>query len=160
MYPDSENIWEYDEEDRTMKIFKQIVHSALISIAMSFAVFIIIGIVFDIKDGGDFTLTGYGFTKMALACLVTGLGFGVPTILYNSEKISPIIASFIHLGIGFAIYFAAASFAGWIPFERGLAACLITVIGVIIIGLIIWFCFMLYNKNLAEKMNKALNKKM
>ena len=90
-----------------MKIFKQIVHRALISIAMSFAIFIIIGIVFDIKDGGDFTLTGYGFTKMALACLITGLGFGVPTILYNSEKFSPIIASFIHLGIGFAIYFAA-----------------------------------------------------
>ncbi|MBO6166162.1 MAG: DUF3021 domain-containing protein [Eubacterium sp.] len=139
-----------------MKNFKVVMKRAFISIAMSFIIFIVIGIIFDMKDGGNFTLTDYGFTKMALACVVTGLGFGVPTILYNSERISQTLASVIHLGIGFTIYFAAASFVGWIPVERGIKACVITVVSVVIIGLIIWVCFMKYNKDLAEKMNKAL----
>ena len=91
-----------------MKNFKVVMKRAFISIAMSFIIFIVIGIIFDMKDGGNFTLTDYGFTKMALACVVTGLGFGVPTILYNSERISQTLASVIHLGIGFTIYFAAA----------------------------------------------------
>ena len=139
-----------------MKNFKVVMKRAFISIAMSFIIFIVIGIIFDMKDGGNFTLTDYGFTKMALACVVTGLGFGVPTILYNSERISQTLASVIHLGIGFTIYFAAASFVGWIPVERGIKACVVTVVSVVIIGLIIWVCFMKYNKDLAEKMNKAL----
>ena len=142
-----------------MKMFKEIMKRVFISIAMSFVIFIVIGIMFDIKDGGNFTLTDYGFTKMALACVVTGLGFGVPTLLYNSDRISPTLASLVHLGIGFAIYFAAASFVGWIPVERGITACVITVVSVIVIGLIIWICFMKYNKNLAEKMNKAIGEK-
>ena len=140
-----------------MKTFKVVAKRALVSIAMSLFIFIAIGMYFDIKESGTFTLTDYGFTKMVLACIVSGLGFGVPTILYNSEKISPALASVIHLGIGFAIYFAAASFVGWIPVERGLKACVITVVGVVVIGLIIWICFMKYNKDLAAKMNKALS---
>ena len=142
-----------------MKLFKEIIKRVFISIAMSFIIFIAIGIIFDIKDGGNFTLTDYGFTKMTLACVVSGLGFGVPTLLYNSDRISPTIASVLHLGIGFTIYFAAASSVGWITAERGIKACVITVVSVIVIGLIIWVCFMKYNKNLAEKMNKALGEK-
>ena len=141
-----------------MKTFKEVMKRAFISIAMSFIIFIVIGIMFDIKDGGNFTLTDYGFTKMALACVVTGLGFGVPTLLYNSERRSQTLAAVIHLGIGFTIYFAAASFVGWIPVERGIKACVITVVSVVLIGLIIWLCFMKYNRDLAEKMNKALKK--
>lgn len=141
-----------------MKTFKEVMKRAFISIAMSFIIFIVIGIMFDIKDGGNFTLTDYGFTKMALACVVTGLGFGVPTLLYNSERLSQTLAAVIHLGIGFTIYFAAASFVGWIPVERGIKACVITVVSVVLIGLIIWLCFMKYNRDLAEKMNKALKK--
>ena len=81
-----------------MKTFKEVMKRAFISIAMSFIIFIVIGIMFDIKDGGNFTLTDYGFTKMALACVVTGLGFGVPTLLYNSERLSQTLAAVIHLG--------------------------------------------------------------
>ena len=141
-----------------MKTFKEVMKRAFISIAMSFIIFIVIGIIFDIKDGGNFTLTDYGFTKMVLACIVTGLGFGVPTLLYNSERRSQTLAAVIHLGIGFTIYFAAASFVGWIPVERGIKACVITVVSVVLIGLIIWLCFMKYNRDLADKMNKALKK--
>lgn len=141
-----------------MKVLKEVLKSIFVSVALSFIIFVIVGIVFDILNGGTFTLKGYGFTKMAFACVLTGLGFGVPTLLYNSERISWPLASVIHLGIGFTIYFVAASFVGWIPVERGVTACIITIAGVIVIGVVIWLCFMRYYRNLADKMNQALEK--
>ena len=134
-----------------MKALKEVLKSIFVSVALSFIIFVIVGIVFDLWNGGT-------FTKMALACVLTGLGFGVPTLLYNSERISRPLASVIHLGIGFTIYFVAASFVGWIPVKRGVTACIITIAGVIVIGVVIWLCFMRYYKNLADKMNQALEK--
>ena len=78
-----------------MKTFKVVAKRAFVSIAMSLFIFIAIGMYFDIKESGTFTLTDYGFTKMVLACIVSGLGFGVPTILYNSEKICDLLCGSI-----------------------------------------------------------------
>ena len=141
-----------------MKIIKDVIKSALISIMMSMCIFVIVGLVFDQIGNGNFNLDNYRFSKMVLACVITGLGFGVPTFLYSMDGIPKFLASIIHLGIGFTIYFLVASIVGWIPTSAGLSACLITIIGMIIVGIIIWVCFMKYNKNLADRMNDALNK--
>ena len=144
-----------------MKMFKDMVGKALISIGMSLTIFAIVGIVFDINGAGTFTLDNYGFTKMIIACVLTGMAFGVPTVLYSSEKLPMALASVIHLGIGFTVYFGAASWVGWMPVEAGRKACIGFAAGMIVLGMLIWFCFMKYNKNLAARMNKALaeNKK-
>ena len=142
-----------------MKIIKDIVKSALISIMISMCIFVIVGMIFDQIGNGNFALTDYRFTKMVLACVVTGVGFGVPTFLYSMERLPKIFASVIHLGIGFTLYFASAVMVGWIPTGAGLMAGLISVIGMIIVGLIIWICFMKYNRNLADKINKALEQR-
>ena len=105
-----------------MKTIKKVISSALISVGVSLAIFTLVGMIFDLRGGGTFTLEGYGFTKMVLACIVTGLGFGVPSVLYSSEKLSPVLATVLHLGIGMAVYFTAASLVGWIPFEAGMTA--------------------------------------
>ncbi len=139
-----------------MKIVKDILKSAAISILISLCIFVIVGMVFDQKGNGTFKLENYQFTKMVLACVVTGLGFGVPTFLYSLDNIPMFLASIIHLGIGFTIYFIVAANVGWIPTSAGITASIITVVGMIFIGMIIWVCFMKYNKNLADKMNKAL----
>ena len=142
-----------------MKILKDIIKSTVISILASTFIFVIVGLVFDQVGKGTFSLTEYKFTKMVIACIITGLGFGVPTFLYNMENIPVPLASVIHLGIGFTIYFVAASRVGWIPREAGVVASVSTIAGVIVVGMIIWICFLKYNKDLAEKMNKALDNK-
>ena len=142
-----------------MKILKDIIKSTVISILASTFIFVIVGLVFDQVGKGTFSLTEYKFTKMVIACIITGLGFGVPTFLYNMENIPVPLASVIHLGIGFTIYFVAASRVGWIPREAGVVASVSTIAGVIVVGMIIWICFLKYNKELAEKMNKALDNK-
>ena len=99
------------------------------------------------------------FTKMVVACIITGLGFGVPTFLYSKDNVPMFLASIIHLGIGFTVYFIAAANVGWIPTSAGITASVVTIVGVIVIGIIIWLCFLKYNKNLADKMNKAISEK-
>ena len=133
-----------------------IIKSTVISILMSTFIFVIVGMIFDQIGGGTFTMSNYGFTKMVLACVVTGLGFGVPTFLYSMDNVPTPLASVIHLGVGFTIYFIAASRVGWIPKQAGTVASLCTIIGVIVVGMAIWAGFLKYNKNLAEKMNKVL----
>lgn len=142
-----------------MKIFKDILKSAGISILLSLCIFVIVGMIFDIQGDGTFILENHMFTKMVLACVITGLGFGVPTFLYTMDNIPMFLASIIHLGIGFTVYFIVAANVGWIPTSVGFTASIVTVIGVIIVGLIIWACFLKYNKNLADKMNKAIAEK-
>ncbi len=142
-----------------MKLFKDIIRSTVISIAVSMCIFVVVGMIFDQMGNGTFTLDNYKFTKMVLACVVTGLGFGVPTFLYNMETVPMPFASVIHLGIGFTVYFLVASRVGWIPKQAGTFACILTIAGMVVVGLIIWICFFKYNKKLAERMNEALEGK-
>lgn len=144
---------------KSKDIIKEMIKSTVISILVSTFIFVIVGVVFDQMGHGKFVLENYGFTKMVLACVVTGLGFGAPTFLYRMDNVPVPFASVIHLGIGFTLYFIVASRVGWIPSKAGFAASLITIVGVIIVGIIIWICFMKYNKSLAEKMNKAIELK-
>ena len=142
-----------------MKLFKEMVRSAAISIMMSMTIFGIVGVAFDLMGKGSFSLDNYGFTKMMLACVATGLGFGVPSVLYHLENVPVAVATMIHLGIGLAIYFFAATKVGWIPVQAGTVACICTVAGMILVTLIIWICFMKYYKNLADRMNNELKKR-
>ncbi|MCR5226933.1 MAG: DUF3021 domain-containing protein [Eubacterium sp.] len=144
---------------KSRTIVKDIVKSTVISILMSTFIFVIVGVIFDQIGKGTFTTSNYGFTKMVLACVFTGLGFGVPTFLYSMENIPMFLSSIIHLGIGFTVYFFVASQVGWIPKQAGTVASVCTIVGVIVVGLIIWGCFLKYNKNLADRMNKALEQK-
>ena len=142
-----------------MKALKDMIKSALISIIMSITIFVIVGVIIDITNHGVFTLDNYMFSKMILACIFVGLGFGIPSIIYQFENIPLAIKTIIHLGIGLFIYFVSAINVGWIPTHAGKLACVITIIGVIAITLIIWSCFMIFNKNLAKKMNDAIQAK-
>ncbi|MBR6477017.1 MAG: DUF3021 domain-containing protein [Lachnospiraceae bacterium] len=139
-----------------MKMLKEMVRSAAISVMMSMTIFGIVGVVFDQVGKGSFSLDNYGFTKMMIACLVTGLAFGVPSVLYHVENVPVAVAAVIHLGIGLAVYFFAAAKVGWIPTSAGTVACVCTIVGMILVTLLIWVCFMAYYKSLAERMNREL----
>ena len=71
---------------------KDILKSTVISIGMALVIFSLVGIVFDVGYGGNFSLDHYRFTKMIIGCIILGIGFGVPgpvtregIIEYNSN---------------------------------------------------------------------------
>ena len=93
---------------------KDLLKSTVISIGMSLTIFSLVCIVFDIGFGGNFSLEDYRMTKMIIGCMVIGLGFGVPTIIYKNDTLPMPVRVLIHMGIGCVIYTLVAYAVGWI----------------------------------------------
>ena len=57
-----------------------------ISTGIALGIFCFVGMIFDLYYGGNFSLSGYQFTKMVVGCVVVGWGFGVPAVVYRKEN--------------------------------------------------------------------------
>ena len=137
-------------------IIKDLIKSTIISIGMALTIFCLVGIMFDVSYGGNFSLEGYQFTKMVVGSAIVGLGFGVPTIVYNSEKLPQPIKVVIHMGIGCVIYTIVAYAVGWFGGSTTLWQGLIIAGIQLVVAFIIWFCFLRYYKKEAKKMNDKI----
>ena len=137
-------------------ILKDIVKSTIISIGMALTIFCLAGIVFDVAYGGNFSLEGYRFTKMVIGSAIVGLGFGVPTVVYNSDRLPQPIKVLIHMGIGCVIYTIVAYAVGWFGGSATLAQGLIIAAIQLLVAFIIWFCFMRYYRKEAKEMNDKI----
>lgn len=138
------------------KVLKDILKSTVISIGMALTIFCLVGIFFDITYGGNFSMEGYQFTKMVIGSAIVGIGFGVPTVVYNSEKLPMPVKVLIHMGIGCVIYTAVAYAVGWFGGSatpvQGLAIAGIQ----LLVAFIIWFCFNTYYRKEAKQMNDKI----
>ena len=109
-----------------------------------------------VKDGLTSNFISQGFGSM-----IVGVGFVVPTIVYESEKLSTPVKMLIHLGIGFSIYFPFAVGLGWIPVNLRFLNTLILALIIVAFSIIIWFCFYLYYSSERKRINdrlKTINK--
>ena len=57
-----------------------------ISTGIALGIFCFVGMIFDLYYGGNFSLSGYQFTKMVVGCVVVGWGFGVPAVGLPERK--------------------------------------------------------------------------
>lgn len=135
---------------------KQLIKSIAIGLGISFAIFCIAGIKIDISNGGNFQMASYSYTKMVIGCILLGLGWGAPAVVYSSEKMSSGIKSVIHIGIGIVVQTVTAFIVGWIPAGAGALKCVLIIACEIAIAMIIWLCFFFYNKRQVDKMNKRI----
>ena len=139
-----------------INIIKDLIKSTIISIGMALTIFSLVCVVFDVINNGNFSLAGYQFTKMLIGSVLVGIGFGVPTVVYNSDKLPHPIKVVIHMGIGCVIYTVVAYAVGWFGGAVTLTQGLIIAGIQLIVAFIIWFCFMRYYKGEAKKMNDKI----
>ena len=66
---------------------KDLLKSIVISIGMALSIFSFVCVIFDIGYGGNFSLENYRLTKMVIGCIIVGLGFGVPSLVYMNESL-------------------------------------------------------------------------
>ena len=92
---------------------KNLVKSTFISIGISLSIFCFIGIVLDMIYKGIFSLENYMFTKMVTGCVLIGLGFGVPSVIYQKDNLPMPIKILIHMGTGCVVYTIVAYSVGW-----------------------------------------------
>ena len=105
---------------------------------------------------GTFASTS-GMLKLCLSTFAIGLGFGIPSLIYETELSMP-VKVLIHMGIGCAVMIAAAIVNGWARVENGgIWAGIAIIAGQIAIAFIIWFIQLRKSKKLAERMNEKIN---
>lgn len=137
----------------------RVIKIALFGIAIGLSIFVIIGIAFDIAYGGTFTLINWRFTKMAVGAMLVGIGFSVPSMIYESEKLPYGIKVLFHMGIGCTVMLVTALLVGWIPLGAGWKICMFAVAAEILAAFLIWRCFLTYYKKMAKQMNQKIKEK-
>ena len=137
-------------------MLKDLVKSTVISIGMAMAIFCFVGIVFDISYNGAFHLENYQFTKMVIGCIIVGLGFGVPTIVYSKDSLPMPIRVLIHMGIGCIVYTITAYSVGWLGDISEIGQGILIVALQFSIAFIIWFLFLTHYRKEAKKLNDKI----
>lgn len=135
---------------------KDLLKSSAISIGIALTVFCAVGVIFDFIYGGNFVMENYNFSKMVMGCILVGLGFGLPAIVYQNDRIALPMQCVIHMGTGSVIYILVAFCVGWIPTERGIGFCLGAIAGQLVTAGLIWLAFLLYYKRMACEINKKI----
>ncbi len=137
---------------------KDLVKSTMISIGMAMTIFCLAGVVFDIGYKGNFSLDNYRFTKMVIGSLLVGLGFGIPTIVYENENLPMPVRVIIHMGTGCIVYTIVAFAVGWIGGAATLTQGILIAAVQFAIAFIVWSLFMSHYRKEAEKMNDIIQK--
>ena len=140
-----------------MKTKKQtLLFNISVSMGVAAMMFIIVGVIIDCIFHGDIQMTNYAFSKMAIATIVIGLGFGIPSIVYDNEKLSLFTQTIIHMGTGCIIMTVTAFLVGWIPMHRGPLLMIAILVEEIAVAFVIWFLFYLQQKKLVKQMNQRV----
>jgi phosphate starvation-inducible membrane PsiE len=135
---------------------KELVKSSVISIGMAMTIFCLVGVVFDVGYKGNFSLDDYRFTKMVAGCVLVGLGFGVPTIVYRKDNLPMPIRVIIHMGIGCVVYTIIAYAVGWIGGSATIGQGILIAAIQLAVAFLIWFLFMKHYRAEAKRMNDRI----
>ena len=130
---------------------KQVIKSSWIGVSTAALIFIIVGIVFDQSNQGILPLENYQYTKMAVGAIIVGLGFGLPSLIYEKEEIPYVMQVLFHLGIGCAILLITGYMVGWFT----------NLVGEFIeigMSLVVWIGFADHYRKEAKQINQQLKK--
>ena len=137
---------------------KDLLKNTMISIGMAFTIFCLTGVGFDIGYGGNFSLANYQFTKMVIGCMIVGIGFGVPTVVYRRDDLPMPVRVLVHMGIGCIVYTIVAYAVGWMGGAGTVIQGMIMAALQFALAFVIWALFMCYYRKEARKMNEQIQK--
>lgn len=115
-------------------------------------------LIIEVAINADFlkSISQFDFIKYAVCAAIVGVGFWLPSVIYDNPNIAMPVKVVVHLGIGFSIYLAAAIFAGWINTDYGVLYAVISIAISILFTLLIYMCFYLYYRKEAAVMNTKI----
>ena len=129
------------------------------AVAISSFLFLLSALITDLNRDGAWAVSGYTVTKMALGSVGIGLAFGLPCVIYTRENLSRPVQISIHLATGCAVMLAIAFFVGWIPTDRGLLPCALSIASMLLTSFVIAFFTYRRQKKLAERINRQLEQR-
>lgn len=139
-------------------MLKKIGKNLFLGIASGSLVFNIIGIIFAVtSDSIELVISGDDYIKQLVCSIIVGIGFWLPSIVYEFRNISNIMKVLIHMGIGIVVYVGTGFYAEWIPVGIGIKYIVLIIISMILIAFVIWSGFYLYYRKEAQLINKKIS---
>ncbi len=130
----------------------------LYGISLGCTFFVVMCLSYSLFGGEDLlTMIFKDFTRQSIGAMLIGIACGGTSVVYQFERPSAFLKVIIHFCVGMCVFYPAAIYLGWIPFfpDRKI----LTVLQFLFscgIFMIIWFCFYLFNRNEAKRINKRL----
>lgn len=130
--------------------------SSLIGIGLATVLSFVDSLLFLAKGSGSLTMTVAEYTQMLASIVLVGLGFGLPSIVYQNDRLAPAYQVLIHMGTGCLVMTLVSFWTGWIPVKAGFWPAFLTIAGQITVAFIIWLIFYQHEKKLAQQMNDRI----
>lgn len=134
---------------------KKMAKSCFIGIAIALIIFSLMGVVFDQIYGG-YVLLHHQYTKMCLGALIVGVGFGLPSCIYENDRVPYPLQVIFHMGTGCAVLLITGFSVGWFPASAGIASVVLAVLAEIGVSFLLWICFMIHYKKEARSISRKL----
>lgn len=139
-------------------IVKLAVKYILYGISIGCTSFVIMCLSYSIGGGEDTLMKIFeDFTRQSLGAILVGIACGGTVIVYHFDRPSYFWKIIIHFCVGMGVFYSTAIYLGWIPFYHDRK--IITILQFLFscgIFMAIWFCFYLFNRNEAKRINKRL----
>lgn len=139
-----------------MSAMKNILVNSLIGIGIAAVLSCLDSLLLLAKGAGSLTMTVAEYTQMLAGIVLVGLGFGLPCIVYQNDKLAPAYQVLIHMGTGCLVMTLVSFWTGWIPVKAGFWPAFLTIAGDIAVAFIVWLIFYQQEKKLARKMNNRI----
>ncbi len=97
------------------------------------------------------------FARQSVGAMLVGIACGGTAVIYQFNRPSEFAKVIIHFCVGMGIFYPTAVYLGWIPFYSDRP--LYTVFQFLFscgIFMAIWFCFYMFNRNEAKRINERL----
>ena len=137
---------------------KKALKSAWSGVCTAALMYLALCFVFGLSAGEEKFASGYGMARGVAAVVLTGIGFGLPALVYETE-LPMALKVLIHMGIGCTVMTGASILAGWLRPERGLVPFLVNLGVQIALAFSIWGWNLLRAYKLAKQMNDRMQEK-
>ena len=134
---------------------KRAIKAAWKGIQLSAVINLIMYIIIGLTNGPEKFASGYGMARVGAAAVLIGIGFGIPSMIYNTElRLS--LKVLIHMGTGCLVMMAASVLGGWLPVESGL---LITLAIETAVAFAVWAAACIKTSAEAKRLNEKIKEK-
>ena len=129
------------------------------TVAISSFLFLLNTLISDLNMDGIWSTSGYYVARMAIGALGIGLGFGLASVIYTSQKLSQPVQFAAYMATGCTVMVVIAYLLGFIPTDKGLLPALLAILFMLLTAFIIWWLSYSRQKKLAQRINLELEKR-
>lgn len=137
---------------------KLVIKYILYGISFGCTFFVIMCLSYFVGGGEDLLMSIFkDFARQSIGAMIVGIACGGTAIVYQFDRPSGFWKTVIHFCVGMGVFYPVGIYLGWIPFYPDkIMYTVLQFLSSCGIFMVIWFCFYLFNRNEAKRINERL----